>query len=330
LYACAFGRYTHYRDYKDHLSRGDGFVFDVASGSSEVTGLCAPHSPRYFDGYWTVCDSLHNSVVQMDADGHRVQEAKLRSFTRGLAVTDEYLIVGESAQRGAEDAPATGSVAILRRCDFSIVARREVPFREVSDVIVAPRSLVHAVKTGFRTNPLRVSESDELQLFRDVGIEPRRLWAVNERLTPDQCKVRIDANVPASLICGKLTLLECTVQNTSDTFLSSELPWPVYLSYRWKGTYGSTRVDSSGGNRNRLPCMLTPGSSIRCRMELSAPDTEGEFEIFITLVQEHVAWFDDIHPSNAFCAKVKVVRADSSELLSIGPASLAASVVSAK
>src|SRR5262245_56547145 len=110
-------------------SRQEGWiVFDIASGRTMVKGLCAPHSPRYFDGAWTVCDSLRNSVVQVDAEGRRKREAKLRSFTRGLAVTDDYLIVGESVQRKTDDGPTTGSVAVLRRSDFNFVARFEVPF----------------------------------------------------------------------------------------------------------------------------------------------------------------------------------------------------------
>ena len=98
--------------------------------------------------------------------------------------------------------------------------------------MVAPRALLHAIKIGFCTNPLRVGESDQLQMFRDVGIEPKRLWAVSERLTPDQCRVRIDAKITASFSCGKLRLIECNVQNLSDAFLCSELPYPVNFSYR--------------------------------------------------------------------------------------------------
>ena len=54
----------------------------------------------------------------------------------------------------------------------------------------------------------------------------------------------------------------------------------------------------------------SPGSTIHCRMEVLAPDIEGDFEIIVTLVQEGVAWFNDIDASNACSAIVKVVRAD--------------------
>ena len=76
-------RYEHYRGYKDRLSKGDGIVFDIASVHAVVTGLCAPHSPRYFDDAWTVCDSLRNSVVQVDA---RVAGSWRHTFAPSRAV----------------------------------------------------------------------------------------------------------------------------------------------------------------------------------------------------------------------------------------------------
>jgi len=313
LYACAFGRYAQYRGYKDRFSKGDGFVFDVISGDCVVSGLCAPHSPRYFDASWTVCDSFYNSVVQVDRQGRRQREAKLRSFTRGLAVTNDYVVAGESVLRVDEDSSATASVVVLRRCDFAFVTRVEVPYREVSDIIVVPRSMVNAARIGFRTNSLRVKESDQLQMFRDVGIEPKRLWAINERLAPDKCKVRIKAKIPTTLTCGRLSPLDCIVQNLSDVFLSSELPFPVYLSCKWRNLHGPTPAAIAEGDRTRLPCTLPPGSSIPCFIELLAPSIEGEFELVITLVQEHVLWFDEVDPSNAWRATVKLLHERSSD-----------------
>jgi hypothetical protein len=171
--------------------------FELESGHTLAQGLCAPHSPVCVDGLWTVCDSLRHAVIQFDAStGLRVKQKELRAFTCGLAVTDDYLIVGESIQRRGTSNDLAGSFAVLRRSDLSLVARFPVPFREVSDIVVVPRSLAHAAKTGFRTNPLRVSETDQLQMFRDVGVEPARLWTVGKRLTPSQCRIKVQASVP--------------------------------------------------------------------------------------------------------------------------------------
>jgi acetolactate synthase-1/2/3 large subunit len=314
MYVCAFGKYLHYREYKDHLDKGDGFVFEFASGRPVVTGLHAPHSPRYFDGAWTICDSQFDSVVQVDAAGNRKREARLRSFTRGLAVTDDYIIAGESVRRRT-NGDDMGSIAILRRSDFSVVARYEVPFREVSDIVLAPRSFLEGVKAGFRTNPLRVSESNQLQMFRDIGIEPQRLWSISERLKADQCKIHVEAKIPANFVCGKLERVECTVQNLSEAFLFSEPPYPVNLSYRWRNTLDPASDASGDGIRTQLPGMLSPASTLACQMEVLAPGTEGDFEIVITLVQDGVAWFDTFDRANACSARVRVVCAKPSGAL---------------
>lgn len=310
IYACAFGRFEYYRGYKENMLRGDGIVFDIASGQDVITDLCAPHSPRFFDGVWTVCDSLRKAVVQVDANGRRIREAELRSFTRGIAVTDDYIAVGESVQRGPGDGPGTGSVAILRRSDFSFVDRFEVPFREIGEIAVVPRELVEGVKTGFRTNPLRVSESDQLQMFRDIGMEPKRLWAVSERLLPEQCKVRIDAKFPANFVSGRPSLMECTIQNLSESFLCSEQPYPVHVAYRWKAD-GDASEFGDRGVRIRLPHILSPGETVQLHIDVLAPDQEGVYELLITLVQEFVVWFDLVDPLNACQAKVAVIRDES-------------------
>lgn len=306
LYACAFGRYSEYRGYKKHLRDGHGFVFDVETGKAILTGLCAPHSPRYVDPTWLVCNSQENALLQFDAAGRLIKEAKLQGFTRGLAISDEYVIVGESAHRTGEG--VQGSVTLLRREDFGFVARFHLPFPEISEIALVPAALVQATRIGFRTNLLRTGESDQLQLFRSLGQEPKRLWAIGERLLPYQCRSRIDANIPCSLMAGKLILLTCCVHNLSEAFFCSELPFPVFLSYRWKqsGTSGITTI--SDGIRTRLPSVLPPGSSIRIRMEIQVPDVYGEYVLSISLVQEQVVWFDDLEPTNARSAHVAIER----------------------
>lgn len=303
LYACAFGRYTEYRGYKKHLYDGHGFVFDVETGSPVLTGLCAPHSPRHVDQAWLVCNSQENAVLQFDEAGSLVKKAKLRAFTRGMAISDEYVIVGESAHRTGDD--IQGAIVFLRREDLVFVERFQVPFPEISEIALVPGDLVQATRIGFRTNLLRTGESDQLQLFRALGLEPKRLWATSEQLSPSQCRSRIEADIPSSMIAGKLILLTCCVYNLSEAFFCSEFPFPVFLSYRWKeaSPSGLSPID---GIRTRLPSILVPGSSVRIRMEIQVPEVHGEYILSISLVQEHVVWFDDVEPSNACSATVAV------------------------
>ncbi len=282
-------------------------MFDIASGRNVVTGLCAPHSPRYFDGAWTVCDSLRESVVQVDATGRRKREAKLRSFTRGLAVTDDYIVVGESVQRGTDDALATGAVAVLRRSDFSFVARLEVPFREVSEVVVVPRVLADAVRTGFRTNPLRVGESDQLQMFRAVGIEPRRLWAVSERLSAEAMQGP-DSRTNSELVSfvASLHWWNARFGISPTLFCVPSFRFPLASLTDGRAPMTPPQWPAAMESEQPFPACLPPGMSIHCRMEVLAPDSEGEFEIVVTLVQEHVAWFSDMDASNGCWATVSV------------------------
>ena len=310
LYACAFGSYQDYRGYKEHLGQGDGFLFEVESGRTVARGLCAPHNPLRIDGHWLICDSLRNSLVQFDAaDGRRVRQTELRAFTRGLAVTDDYVIVGESIQRRGTGKNLTGSFAVLRISDLSLVTRVAVPFREVSDIAVVPRALADATKIGFRTNPLRVSETDQLQMFREIGIEPARLWAVSERLCESECRIQVHADIPSRFVAGKLTLVDCTVSNAGEAFLCSELPYPVYISYQWRRAKKSPEFEHLEGIRTRLPKTLAPGESIRCRMEIQAPDIEGEVQLIITMVQELVVWFNEVDHRNSYSAVVRIEKA---------------------
>lgn len=46
LYAAAFGRFEHHREWTKHKDDGSGIVFDVESGRDLVTGLDCPHHPR--------------------------------------------------------------------------------------------------------------------------------------------------------------------------------------------------------------------------------------------------------------------------------------------
>jgi Domain of unknown function (DUF4915) len=307
LYGCAFGKSEEYAGYKKEMDKGVGFVFDVESGREVVRGLCAPHNPRYVDGAWTVCDSGRSLVVQFDAvTARELRHAKLRSFTRGLTVTDDFWVVGESGLRNGEGGSRTGSFAILRRDDLDFVERFELPFREVSDIVVAPRSLAEAAKIGFRTNPMRVRESDQLQMFRDLGREPVRLWATSDALEPRQCRVRVEAAIPGQWLPGKLKLVDCKITNLGEAFLCSELPHPVYISYKWKSGPDSPNLTPAEGIRSRLPRTLPPGDSLRNQIEILAPDVEGEFQLVVTLVQELVAWFDAIDAGNACTATVQL------------------------
>ena len=308
LIACAFGNYPVYRGYKGHEHDRHGFIFDLESGETLVQGLCGPHNPRYFDGSWSVCDSMNRCVVQMEPGGDtEKRRLQLESFTRGFAVSAEYLYVGESVQRKDIGMAGTASLVVVRRANWNVVERIALPFREVSDIAIVPLQMANGLRTGFRTNQLRVAEQDQLWMFRQVGIEPVRIWAVSEPLEPRQYRVKIAAAIPGSFAAAKLTLVDCTISNHGDAFLCSALPYPVYISYKWSVTPSSPPLEHFEGIRTALPATLPPGGRLSCRIEVLPPDVEGELMLTITLVQESVTWFDEVYPTSG-CSEIVVIE----------------------
>ncbi len=308
LYACAFGQHPDHGSYKQHMRSGHGFVFDLESGSQVLDGLCAPHSPRFLDGHWSVCNSMSNEWLQFDADGRTVRRrVPLAGFTRGVATCDDYVFIGESAGRWAAGPTQSGSVAVLSRSTLDLVARIPLPIAEVMDLMLASPQLAEGVRTSFRTNPHDAHEQDPLHLFYQFGLEPKRVWAVSNPLTPEQCRTHIEAAIPESFEIGKLALLDCVVENLSECFYSSTISSPVSLSYKWQRTERSPMMEHQEGLRRFLPCVLPPGGKVNLRMQVMPPPIAGEFRLILSLVQDGVCWFDEIDSVNA-CSSVVVVH----------------------
>jgi acetolactate synthase I/II/III large subunit len=302
LHAAAFGRFEHHRDWIDHKHDGRGIVFDVESGRDVLTGLDCPHHPRRLANSWLVCNSARRELLLLDEAGQVVRRLELRSWTRGLAVADGTLFVGESATRDRPDADAGSSIAVLSQKDWRVRDRIPLPCDEIYDVVVAPPELVDGVRRGFRTNPLRTAERDQLALFDQVGARPKRLWATGDALAPGDCRVSLTAAVPENLAAGSWHEVPCRIENLGPAFLVSAPPHPVHISYRWVA--GSTAEE---GERTRLPQSIAPRTGADCLVGIRAPAAPGTYELRVTLVQEGVAWFDDLDPANAWAATVMVV-----------------------
>lgn len=87
--------------------------------------------------------------------------------------------------------------------------------------------------------------------------------------------------------------LPVEVRNSTRTWLSSQFRYhPVHLSYRWFDTEGNVVV--AEGHRTTLPEPLAPGASVRVDATVELPSAAGDYELCLTMVQEHFAWLDDI------------------------------------
>ncbi len=302
LLACAFGRYERHREWKDRLLAGDGVVFELESGRDVLTGLCCPHNPRYFDGAWTICNSALRELLQIDPVTLSVRRrAALRSFTRGLAVSDDFVFVGESANRTIETG-LTATVAVLDRRTWELVARFTLPCREVYDLVLAPAALVEGLKAGFRTNPLRTSEQDQWLFFDRLGISPQRIWPTGDPLPAEHCRVRLAACVPPRMEAGASIQARCEISNLSEAFLVSIPPNPVHVSYHWHSASGEVIE----GIRTVLPRAVQPQGVLPVQVRLNAPTKPGAYELRLSLVQEAVAWFDQLDPANGCILPVEV------------------------
>jgi acetolactate synthase I/II/III large subunit len=300
--AAAFGRFSKHREWSEGRAAGTGIVFDLMTGADVLSGLSCPHDPRLIDGSWLVCNSGEQELVIVDASSGAVtRRVQLAGWTRGLAVDGELIYAGESANRATPVPGELARVAVVDRRTWSVVDRLPLPCQEVFDVIRVPAALARGVRQGFRTNPLRAAEQDQHALFRELGVRPARLWAVGDPLSASACRVRVTANVPEKLEPGTVHEFECVVENVGDAILVSAPPNPVHISYRWVGPKQTIE-----GVRSILPEALPPGAERICRFTLRAPEERGDYRLTVTLVQEQVAWFDDLDERNAWSGQVQI------------------------
>jgi Wzt C-terminal domain/Sulfotransferase family len=96
-----------------------------------------------------------------------------------------------------------------------------------------------------------------------------------------------------SVRCGDIFGIELEIANDGD------IPWEedgqrcVKLCYRWLGDGGSVLVDE--GERNNIGGDLSPGDRRRLWITVKAPPNHvGSAILRVTLLQEHVAWFDHL------------------------------------
>ena len=190
---------------------------------------------------------------------------------------------------------------MVSRKSWRVHDRIAIPCDEIYDVVLAPPELVDGVRRGFRTNPLRTAERDQLALFDQVGARPPRLWATGDALAPEHCRIALSADLPGELAAGSWHEVMCRIENLGAAFLVSAPPHPVHISYRWVS--GSVAEE---GERTRLRETIAPSTSADGYFGLRAPETAGTYELQVTLVQEGVAWFDDLDPANALRASVRI------------------------
>ncbi len=83
---------------EDRFSKG--VLLDVQQDRVVGRGLCMPHSPRWHDGRWWLCNSGHGTLITFDESTGQCDEVcALPGFTRGLCLVDNFALVGLSKIR---------------------------------------------------------------------------------------------------------------------------------------------------------------------------------------------------------------------------------------
>jgi Polysaccharide pyruvyl transferase len=124
-------------------------------------------------------------------------------------------------------------------------------------------------------------------------------------LAPESFRVAIDAEIPPTLRPTETVVMRCTVTNRGDAAYVSSLPNPVELCYRWYDELGAV-VGAGTWLHTALPRPLEPGGRIEVMAQVAAPATPGAYTLALTLLQENVAWFDDLDPTNGICRPVRI------------------------
>jgi hypothetical protein len=109
----------------------------------------------------------------------------------------------------------------------------------------------------------------------------------------------------AGITCAADAMVGLAITNTGS------VAWPAFgkravmVSYHW--------IDHSGnmvlfdGMRTNLPHDVRPGERIELRCLLRAPEARGRMMLVWTLVQEHVAWFNDRNRASQYSCEIEVV-----------------------
>ncbi|MEO1427513.1 MAG: hypothetical protein AAFV71_00335 [Cyanobacteria bacterium J06633_8] len=109
-----------------------------------------------------------------------------------------------------------------------------------------------------------------------------------------------------SFQANSLITIPAIVKNTSSFLWSNTGKNPTNFSYRWLDSNGNLQVFDGDGERTPLPFELSPGESAAINAIIKTPPQPGKYTLILTMVNEHVAWFNDKQaPSPKFDVIIK-------------------------
>jgi hypothetical protein len=145
--------------------------------------------------------------------------------------------------------------------------------------------------------------AEQLQGSRRRSIQ-MQFWVHNARPRA-ACKTTLWASVPAGMRAGADEEVAVRLTNRAASVLDSSFPYTTNLGYRWFDAAGMP-IPAEDGVRTQLPRSLAPGETADGSMRVVAPRAPGRYLLRLSVVQEGVAWFDDIDPDNGAAQPVAV------------------------
>jgi hypothetical protein len=122
-----------------------GILYRSDKGEDVLTILCCPHTPRLESGEWIVCNSVSSELCVFTAGGELLRRVQLRNRVRGVAITDHYLLAGESVNGQLTHQFSGATVAVVDRQTWKVIGRLNLPYREIHDLVLASPSLMNGI-----------------------------------------------------------------------------------------------------------------------------------------------------------------------------------------
>jgi hypothetical protein len=310
-YATLFGAFRTFRGWLPPSRSGEGRLVELETGRIVVRGLTAPHSPRWVDGMWLVCNSEQRELLALDADsGAVVRRVPCGDWTRGLTYDDDFFYVGACQRRAPERSADFARIVVVDRRTWQPVDQIAVPLPELYDLAFVPAAILGGIRRGFDVNPTRTSEFRQYRILTELGCEePRALWPTGDPLPWSEFRCGVAAQLPSTCTAGELIDLPVRIVNRSASFFTSAPPAPIYVSYKWLDPQSGAYLDDRRAHRTRLSRTIFPNESVDLIARIVAPVRIGVARLRVTLVQEGVSWFDEQDPTGAVEGAIEITAA---------------------
>jgi hypothetical protein len=119
------------------------------------------------------------------------------------------------------------------------------------------------------------------------------------------CRVLLAAEAPASVAAGSSFRVPYRLENRAEQTLMPSYPFRIHLGYRWFDPSGA-EVATGEAPRTLLPGPVATGEAVHGWIDVDANCAPGRYQLRLSVVQDGVAWFDDIDPANGCCAEIVI------------------------